>query len=197
MMAYNNIDFGYHPVGASTCLRKQEVAKPSLNAAQPYTKAEGCVHDEEVRKGWHFRVGTWNVDSLTGRSGELVEALADRRMDVACVQETRWRGCGCRFFGAIGKRYQLFWMGSKAKTDGVGIFVAEKSVDSVVSVERHSDSVMVLKMVLGDCLLNVFTIYAPHSGKPNEEKESFGDDVFHLVISFGIPQMKWLLLLET
>jgi len=34
MMATTNID-GYHPVGAPTCLRKQEVGKPSLNAAQP------------------------------------------------------------------------------------------------------------------------------------------------------------------
>jgi len=40
-------------------------------------------------------------------------------MDVICVQETRWRGSGCRFFGAIGKMYKLFWMGSKAKSDGV------------------------------------------------------------------------------
>jgi len=39
-------------------------------------------------------------------------------------------------------------MGSKAKTDGVGICVAEKWVDSVVSVERHSERVLVLKMVL-------------------------------------------------
>ena len=67
-------------------------------------KAEGCVHDDppradKLRKGWSFRVGTWNIDSLTGRSGELVEELAERRMDVACVQETRWRGSGCRFFG--------------------------------------------------------------------------------------------------
>jgi len=86
-------------------------------------------------------------------------------MDVACVQETRCRGSGCRFFGAIGKRYKLFWMGNKAKSDGVGIFVAEKWVDSVVSVERHSKRVLVLKMVLRDCLLNVFMVYAPHSGK--------------------------------
>jgi len=35
------------------------------------------------------RVGTWNIDSLTGRSGELVEALAERQMDVTCVQEVR------------------------------------------------------------------------------------------------------------
>ena len=95
----------------------------------------------------------------------------------------------------IGKRYKLFWMGSKAQTDGVGIFVAEKWVDSVLSVERLSERVLLLKMVLGDCLLNVFTVYAPDSGKPDEEKESFRDDVFHLVSC--IPKMKWLFLLET
>jgi len=36
-------------------------------------------------------------------------------------------------------------------------------------------------MVLVDCLLNVFTVYAPHSGKLDEEKESFWNEVFHLV----------------
>ena len=41
---------------------------------------------------------------------ELVEALGERRMDVACVQEVWWRGSGCRLFGAIGKKYKLFWM---------------------------------------------------------------------------------------
>ena len=30
-------------------------------------------------------------------------------------------------------------MGNEAKTDGVGIFVAEKWADSVVRVERHDD----------------------------------------------------------
>jgi len=66
-------------------------------------------------------------------------------------------------------------------TDGVGIFVAEKWVGSVVSVERHSERVLVLKMVLDDCLLNVYTVYAPHSGKPDEEKARFWNEVFHLV----------------
>jgi len=33
-------------------------------------------------------------------------------------------------------------MGSKAKSDGVGIFVAEKWVDSVVSVEKHSERIL-------------------------------------------------------
>jgi len=140
MMACNNI-FGLDPVGAPTCLRKQEVGKPSPNTAQPDAKAEGCVHDDphradKLRKGWAFRVSTWNIDSLTGRAGELVEVLAERRMDVACVQETQWRGSGCRFFGAIGRRYKLFWMGRKAKSDGVGIFVAKEDNDWVKKMHR-------------------------------------------------------------
>jgi len=100
-------------VGAPTCLRKQEVGKPSQNAAQLCAKAEGCVHDDlradKLWKSWGFWVGTWNVNSLTGRAGELVETLADREVDVECIQETRWRGSGCRFFGAQGKRYKLFF----------------------------------------------------------------------------------------
>ena len=82
MMTYNT-GYGYHPVGASTCLCKQEVGKPSLNAAQPNSKAESCVHDDppdKLRKGWPFTVDTWNINTLTGRSGELVEALAERGM---------------------------------------------------------------------------------------------------------------------
>ena len=42
-----------------------------------------------------------------------MKALAERQMDVASVQETWWRCSGCRFFGAIGKRYKQFWKGSK------------------------------------------------------------------------------------
>jgi len=48
-------------------------------------------------KAGDFGFDTWNVDSLTGRAGELIETLADREMDVACIQEMQW------FFGAKSK----------------------------------------------------------------------------------------------
>jgi len=51
------------------------------------------------------------------------------------------------------------------------MFVAEKWVDSVVKVETHSERVLILKMALDNGLLNVLTVYAPHSIKPGEEKE--------------------------
>jgi len=91
-----------------------------------------------LMKGCGFRVGTRNVDSLSGRAGEVVDALSDRKVDMASIQETRWKGSGCKFYGAKGKRYKLFWVRGEEKSDSVGIFVAEKCVDSVVSVERHN-----------------------------------------------------------
>jgi len=110
------------------------------------------------RKGWGFGVSTRNVDSLTGRAGELIKALINREADVACIQETRWRGSGCRFFGVKGKRCKLFWIGVKERSDSVQIFVAEKWAESVS--ERHSERVLILKMVLDNGLLNVLTVYA-------------------------------------
>ena len=54
-------------------------------------------------------------------------------------------------------------------------------MDSVVSVKRHSKRVLILKMVLNNGLLNVLMVYAPHSWKLEEEKESFWNEVFHLM----------------
>jgi len=157
---------GFTPWAPPHAYVNRRWGNPAGTQHNPILRHRVWVHDDppradKLRKGWTFRAGTWNIYSRTSRAGELVEAWAERRMEVACVQETRWRGSGCRFFGAIGKRYKLFWMGNKAKTDGVGIFVAEKWVDIVVSVDRHSDRTVVLKTVLGDYLLNVFTVYAP------------------------------------
>jgi len=51
--------------------------------------------------------GIWILWVLTGKAGEVVKALGDRK--VACVQETRRMGLGCRFFfGAMGKGISCF-----------------------------------------------------------------------------------------
>jgi len=42
-------------------------------------------------------------------------------------------------------------------------------------------------MVLDNGLVNVHMVYAPHSRKPEEEKENFWNEVFHLYL-----RMKWI-----
>ena len=70
-------------------------------------------------------------------------------------------------------------MGSKEQIDGVCIFVAQKWVDSVVGVERQTEWVILVKLVLGDRLVNVFRyILHIYFWKARRWKESFWNDVF-------------------
>ena len=47
-------------------------------------------------KNTHFKVGSWNVGTMKGRSGEVVETLQRREVDLCCVQEVRFAGKGAR-----------------------------------------------------------------------------------------------------
>ena len=67
-------------------------------------------------------------------------------------------------------------------------------MESVVSVERHRKRVLFLKIVLDGGLLNVLTVYAPHSWKLEEENESFWNEMFHLVSC--IPQNEMVVLAD-
>ena len=39
-----------------------------------------------------IRLGSWNVGSLTGKLRELVDTAVRRRVNILCVQETKWKG---------------------------------------------------------------------------------------------------------
>jgi len=56
----------FYPLTTLLAYEKQEVGKPSQNAAQPCAVYDDPYRGDELRDGWAFRVGTWNVDSLTG-----------------------------------------------------------------------------------------------------------------------------------
>ena len=53
-------------------------------------------------KSHDVRTATWNVNSMVSRSGEVVDALHRRKIDLCCAQETRWKGESARMLGANG-----------------------------------------------------------------------------------------------
>ena len=59
-----------------------------------------------------------------------------RKMDVCCLQETRWKCGSARMLGVRGAQYKLFWSSSVRGLAGVGVLVAEKWADSVIEVEE-------------------------------------------------------------
>ena len=84
----------------------------------------------------NIRIATANVGSMYGRSGEIVEMLERRRNDACCVQETQFKGSGCKFIGEGAERYKFWWSGEETGTRGVGILVKDIFVENVLKVER-------------------------------------------------------------
>ena len=47
-------------------------------------------------KGKITRMATLNVGSMTGRGHEVVDFMEIRKVNIICVQETRWKGSNAR-----------------------------------------------------------------------------------------------------
>ena len=73
----------------------------------------------------NFRISTLNVGTMRGRSGEVVETVSRRKVDIYCLQETRWRGCSARMIAGKDTRYKFFWSGNYKGTGDVRILLAE------------------------------------------------------------------------
>ncbi|KAK3551950.1 hypothetical protein QTP70_031506, partial [Hemibagrus guttatus] len=105
---------------------------------------------------------------------ELADMMERRKVDILCVQETRWKGSKAR---SIGAGFKLFYYGVDSKRNGVGVVLKEEFVRNVLEVKRVSDRVMSLKLEIEGVMLNVVSGYAPQVGCELEEKESFWSEL--------------------
>ena len=97
--------------------------------------------------------------------------MSRRGIDLYCVQECRWRGASARMIGGKDSRYKCFWICNKLGTGGVGVLLAEKWIDKLFDVKRVSDHLMMIKMIVGEVVVAVLSVYVPQSGLIIAEKE--------------------------
>ncbi|KAK3526520.1 hypothetical protein QTP70_030681 [Hemibagrus guttatus] len=105
---------------------------------------------------------------------ELAGMMKRRKVDILCVQETRWKGSKAH---SIGAGFKLFYYGVDSKRNGVGVVLKEEFVRNVLEVKRVSDRVMSLKLEIEGVMLNVVSGYAPQIGCELEEKERFWSEL--------------------
>ena len=107
---------------------------------------------------------------MTRKGRELADIMQRRKVDVLCVQETRWKGNKAR---DIGSGCKLYYYGEDGRRNGVGIILRKDLTKSVLEVRRVSDRAMGVKLEIGGMILNVLSAYAPQVGCELEEKERF------------------------
>ncbi|XP_047263693.1 craniofacial development protein 2-like [Capsicum annuum] len=112
-----------------------------------------------------LRVESWNIGTLQ----EVVKILRKRRVSIACVHETKWKGTKERDSDG----YKLWYTGSMRHRNGVGILVDKDLREQVVEVKRVSERLISIKLVSGGSSVNIISAYAPQVGLDKEEKKSF------------------------
>ncbi|KAF7697030.1 hypothetical protein C0J45_13436 [Silurus meridionalis] len=120
---------------------------------------------------------------MTGKGREIADIMEWRKVDMLCVQETKWKGSKAR---NIGGGFKLFYHGVDGKRNGVGVILKEEYSKTVVEVKRVSDRVMNVKLEFEGLMINVISAYAPQVGCEMEEKESFWSDLDEVVD--GVPR---------
>ena len=51
-----------------------------------------------------IRVGTLNIETMTGRGRELADTMEQRNVHLFCLQETKWKGSKARWMQTILQR---------------------------------------------------------------------------------------------
>ena len=129
-----------------------------------------------------LRIGSINLGTMVNKEEEVMEMMDRRNLDFCCVQETRWRGEGAKLFQVMKEsEHKFFWKGNAEGTGGVGIVVGGKWIEDVIEVVRKSERIIVLRVRVGEMVLNIISVYAPQVNRPVAEKDECFTDLLEVV----------------
>ena len=85
-----------------------------------------------------------------------------RKIEVMCVQETRWKGKSAR---ELGEGYKIFYSGEKNGMNGVGVILSPTLKTKVIEVIRPGDRLVKVKVLVENQVMDVISAYAPQVGR--------------------------------
>lgn len=154
-------------------IRASPVVRDDKDGAPP----PPCTRRKPTNRGGargRLNLATWIVGTLTGKAAELTSALPTRKVDIACPQETRWKGeKSCQ----IRHGYKLPYFGEVSGRNGVGIAINEEPSNEVPDMVRRTDRLIAVGMVWGKSIVNIVSAYAPQVGSKEDGKELPWDEL--------------------
>ncbi|AQL05931.1 Retrovirus-related Pol polyprotein LINE-1 [Zea mays] len=105
-------------------------------------------------------------------------------VNILCIQETKWKGQNAKEVEGTG--FKLWYTGTAANKNGVGVLIDKSLKDGVVDVKRLGDRIILVKLVIGDLVLNVISAYAPQVGLNENSKREFWEGLEDMVSSVPV-----------
>ena len=138
-------------------LIKKSRKSPSSDRRRPRPNVpacEGLPHQRRLRikkraktQNLHVRFMTANIGSMTGKSMEIADIMHRRKIMIACVQETKWKGSKAK---EIGEGFKLYYHGICRARNGIGIILSKEWQYKILDIKRISDRIMTMKLVSGN-----------------------------------------------
>jgi exonuclease III len=94
-----------------------------------------------------------------------------RRVNILCVQETKWKGQKAK--EVEDTDFKLWYTGTTANKNGVGIVLDKTLKNGVVDIKRQGDRIILVKLLVGDLVFNIISAYAPQIGLNESIKRQF------------------------
>ena len=117
---------------------------------------------------------TANIGSMTVKSREISDIIHRRKIMIACVHETKWKGSKAK---EIGEGFKLYYHGICRARIGIGIILSKKWQDKIIEIKRISDRIMTMKLLSGNIMLNIISVYVPQVGCSQQEKDQFYENL--------------------
>ncbi|KAJ7979012.1 Retrovirus-related Pol polyprotein LINE-1 [Quillaja saponaria] len=109
--------------------------------------------------------------------------MSRRRINIACLQETKWVGEKAREIERTG--FKMWYTGKTRNRNGVAIIVDGNLKDEVVEIKRKSDRIILVKLMIDEETFNIISAYAPQIGLDESTKKAFWEDLEEIVQ--GVP----------
>jgi exonuclease III len=121
-----------------------------------------------------------------GKLREIVNTMIMRRANILYVQETKWKGEKAKEVEDTG--FKLWYTGTTTNKNGVGIVLDKNLKNGVVDIKRQGDMIILVKLLVGDLVLNVISASAPQIGLNENIKRQFWEQLDALVSSVRISE---------
>ncbi|KAK3511792.1 hypothetical protein QTP70_023190 [Hemibagrus guttatus] len=136
-LSLHGIEGAFSAAGAKTVIPRKVIGKFSIRLVpdmDPKVVEEQGAGGNWATVGRRSRGGRRvrrQREKRKGKGRELADVMERRKVDILCVQETRWKGSKAR---SIGAGFKLFYYGVDSKRNGVGVVLKEEFVRNVLEV---------------------------------------------------------------
>jgi hypothetical protein len=137
-----------------------------------------------------IRLGSWNIGTLIDKLRELVDTTIRRRVNILCIQETKWADQKTK--EVENTDFKLWCTGKERSRNGVGILINKSLKNKVIAVRRQWDRIIMIKLVFGDLVFNVISAYAQEVGLSDDVKRRIWKNLENMIR--GMPSSEKLLI---